>query len=52
MLQDSEPGKPETYLGEAKEETHKVEEKKQPAANIKPPEEFIYDPVSQEDQPH
>ena len=48
MLQDTEPDKPDTYIGEMKAEP-KVEEKKEPQAEIKPPDEFIYDPVAQEE---
>lgn len=47
MLQDLKPGESDTFVGESKEE-RKVEEKKQPT-EIKPPDEFIYDPVSQEE---
>ncbi len=48
MLQDNDPGKPDTYISEAKVAAEqKVEEKKEP--EMKPPEEFIYDPVAQEE---
>eukprot|EP00826_Nyctotherus_ovalis_P060137 TRINITY_DN8413_c0_g1_i2.p1 TRINITY_DN8413_c0_g1~~TRINITY_DN8413_c0_g1_i2.p1 ORF type:complete len:948 (-),score=375.69 TRINITY_DN8413_c0_g1_i2:1130-3973(-) len=48
VLQDTEPGKPESYVGEVKKESVKKEEKD---VEMRPPEEFIYDPVAQEDKP-
>jgi len=46
MLQDSDPGKTEEFIGGAKTEV-KVEEKKQ--EEMKPPEEFVYDQLAQEE---
>ena len=50
MLQDNTPGVPEVFIGEAKpEEKPKPEDKKTASPTLKPPEEFIYDPVKQDE---
>ena len=47
-----EPGKPQTYIGDLKDlEGPKTEEKKQDV-EMKPPEEFIYESVNQNEGSH
>lgn len=52
VLQDTEPGKPDSYVGEVKVETKSTQEKKTEEVkdvDMKPPEEFVYDEVAQND---